>query len=73
MRFLIFRFTDPPTPNSLVLEKKIKLKFRPNFFCWVELFTTHKAHGKLNHDYIRDSCTHGHKYLGSIKENSHSL
>ena len=40
--FLIFRFTDPPTPNSLVLEKKIKLKFRPNFFfCWVELFTAH--------------------------------
>ena len=32
-----------------------------------------KTHGKLNHDYITGSCTHGHNYLGSIKENSHSL
>ena len=32
-----------------------------------------KTHGKLDHDYITGSCTHGHNYLGSIKENPHSL
>ena len=32
-----------------------------------------KTHGKLNRDYITGSCTHGHNYLGSIKENYQSL
>ena len=32
-----------------------------------------KTHGKLNHVYITGSCTHGHNYLGSIKEKSQSL
>ena len=66
---------DPPTPNSLVLEKKIKLKFRPNFFLVGLNYSLHmtKTHGKLNHVYITGSCTHGHNYLGSIKEKSHSL
>ena len=75
-RFLIFRFTDPLIPNSLVLEKKIKLKFRKMFFVGLN-YSLHltKTHENLKHDYITGFCTHGHDYLilGSTRENSQSL
>ena len=73
--FSIFRFMDPPTPNSLVLEKN-KLEIKAKYFLFRLNYSLHmtKTHGKLKHDYITGSCAHGHDLFGGpTKENSYSL
>ena len=63
----------PPTPNSVIFEKKFK--FMQNFVFVGLNDSLHmiETHGKLNHDYITGSYAHEHDYLGSTKVNTHIL